>query len=203
MNDMTTSNEWDDFASGWDSNDDVRIYAQRAFDSWTTRVAPLISNLPGSRVLDFGCGTGLLSEKLASVCNQIVAVDTSTAMIDVLRSKIRESEIDNVTTVAIAISAATIAETADLHNKFDMIVASSVCSFLPDYETTLGDLSSLLKPGGYFIQWDWLADMPVTRIQNAFDASGLVSHNIDEGFVMNSDKDSMPVVMGIGRLTTG
>ena len=203
MNDMTTSNEWDDFASGWDSNDEARIYAQKAFASWAKKVAPLISNLPGSRVLDFGCGTGLLSEKLATVCHQIVAVDTSTAMIEVLRKKIRESEIGNVTTLSIAISAATISKSAELHGKFDMIVASSVCSFLPDYETTLGDLSSLLKPGGYFIQWDWLADMPVTRIQNAFDASGLVSHNIDEGFVMNSDKKSMPVVIGIGRLPTG
>jgi 2-polyprenyl-3-methyl-5-hydroxy-6-metoxy-1,4-benzoquinol methylase len=203
MNDMTTSNEWDDFASGWDSNDDARIYAQRAFASWAKKVAPLISNLSGSRVLDFGCGTGLLSEKLATVCNQIVAVDTSTAMLDVLRKKIRESEISNVTTLSIAISAATIGESTELHGKFEMIVASSVCSFLPDYETTLGDLSSLLKPGGYFIQWDWLADMPVTRIQNAFDASGLVSRNIDEGFVMSSDNNSMPVVMGIGRLTTG
>jgi 2-polyprenyl-3-methyl-5-hydroxy-6-metoxy-1,4-benzoquinol methylase len=202
MNDMTASNEWDDFASGWDSNDDARIYAQRAFASWTKKVAPLIFNLPGSRVLDFGCGTGLLSEKLATVCHQIVAVDTSTAMIEVLRGKIRDSEISNVTTLSTAVSAATIGESAELHNKFDMIVASSVCSFLPDYETTLGDLSSLLKPGGYFIQWDWLADMSVTRIQNAFDASGLVGHNIDEGFVMNSDKKSMPVVMGIGRLPT-
>jgi hypothetical protein len=43
----------------------------------------------------------------------------------------------------------------------------------------------------------------VTRIQNAFDASGLISHNIDEGFAMNSDKKSMPVVMGIGGLPIG
>lgn len=200
MNDMTTSNEWDNFAPDWDSNDDVQIYAQKAFDLWTEKVAPLISNLPGSRVLDFGCGTGLLSERLAAVCNQIVAVDTSAAMIDVLRKKLREAEIDNVTTLSIAISATTIDESADLRNKFDMIVASSVCSFLPDYEGTLGDLSALLKPGGYFIQWDWLADMPVPRIQNAFDASGLVTHNIEEEFTMITDNESIQVVMGIGRL---
>ena len=121
-------------------------------------------------------------------------------MIDVLRKKMREARIDNVTTLPMAISAATIDASADLRDKFDMIVASSVCSFLPDYEGTLGDLSSLLKPGGYFIQWDWLTDMPVPRIQSAFDASGLISHYIEEGFSMNTENELMRVVMGIGRL---
>ena len=200
MNDITTSNEWDDYASDWDSNDDVRIYAQNAFDSWTSKVAPLISNLPGSQVLDFGCGTGILSERLATVCKQVVAVDTSAAMIEVLRKKILNADIDNISTLSCAINAAMINESADLHSKFDMIVASSVCSFLPDYEKTLGNLSSLLKPGGYFVQWDWLVDMPVSRIQSAFDASGLISHNIEEEFALETNNESMRVVMGIGRL---
>lgn len=200
MNDTTTSNEWDEFASGWDANDDVRTYAQKAFESWTRKVAPLISNLSASRALDFGCGTGLLGEKLATICKQVVAVDTSTRMIDVFRRKLDDAGTDNVTTLSIAINAATIDASADLHDKFDMIVASSVCSFLPNYATTLRDLSSLLKPGGYFIQWDWLADMPASRIQSAFDMSGLVSQYIEEEFVMNSGNESMPVVMAIGQL---
>ncbi|MCH8334286.1 MAG: class I SAM-dependent methyltransferase [Proteobacteria bacterium] len=41
-----------------------------------------------------------------------------------------------------------------LTEKFDLVVASSVCSFLPDYNSTLRDLSSALKPGGLFVQWE-------------------------------------------------
>ena len=39
------------------------------------------------RVLDFGCGTGLLTEKIAPLVNEIVAIDSSPKMIEVLRKK--------------------------------------------------------------------------------------------------------------------
>ena len=38
---------------------------------------------------------------------------------------------------------------------FDLIVASSVCAFVPDYQQTLSDLQLLLKEDGVFVQWDW------------------------------------------------
>ena len=197
---MTMSNDWDDFASGWDTNEDVQIYAQKAFDSLTSKVFAVVSDLSAGRVLDFGCGTGLLSEKLALTCDQIVAVDTSMRMIDVLHEKIITARIGNITTLSTAISAATVSESVELASKFDMVVASSVCSFLPDYEATLPVLASLLKSAGHFVQWDWLADMPVARIQSAFDASGLVALSIEQEFSMNADENPMPVVMGVGRL---
>ncbi len=199
MIDTVTPNEWDDYATGWDSNDDVQTYAEKAFDSWARNVAPLLSGLFKSRVLDFGCGTGLLTEKLAPLCGHIVAVDISEKMIDVLRSKLIEAGTNNVTALQIAINASTIEACPELSGKFDLIVASSVCSFLPDYEATLGNLSSVMNAGGCFVQWDWLADMPAERIQGAFAASGLIAHGVEEVFAMESEGKSMPVVMGIGR----
>lgn len=197
---MMMPNDWDDRAADWDANNDVQTYARNAYNSWSAKVAPLVADLPASRVLDFGCGTGLLTEKFAAVCAVVVAVDTSAAMIDVLRRKVIDAGIDNVTALPLTISADTIKKSAELAIGFDLVVASSVCSFLPDYEATLADLCSLLKPGGYFIQWDWLADMPASRIQSAFDSANLDRHSIEEVFALNSGKDSMPVVMGVGRL---
>jgi len=121
-------------------------------------------------------------------------------MINVLREKVKEAGIENISPLLVAINAGTINEHAEFDRKFDLIVASSVCSFLPDYEATLGDLASMLSPGGYFMQWDWLADMPVARIQSAFDGAGLICHGIEEEFAMTADEDSSPVVMGIGRM---
>ncbi len=60
-----TQNSWDEAATGWDTRADTRLYAERAFESWNRKIAPLVSYLTESRVLDFGCGTGLLTEKLA------------------------------------------------------------------------------------------------------------------------------------------
>ncbi len=43
----------------------------------------------------------------------------------------------------------------DSSSDFDLIYASSVCSFLPDYESAIIALARLLKRGGYFVQLDW------------------------------------------------
>lgn len=192
-------NEWDDFAGDWDSNDDAQTYAQKAFDSWIQNVFPLISDLSISRILDFGCGTGLLTEKFAPIVDEIVAVDTSARMIELLQRKTANSVIDNVTALQITVNTATINERPELADKFDLIVASSVCSFLSDYEGTLDDLASVISGGGYFVQWDWLADMPVKRIRSAFEASGLISQSIEEAFALDAHGESMSVVMGVGR----
>jgi len=194
--------EWDEFAPGWDSNDDVRTYAAMAFDSWNRKVGPMVGDLPNCRALDFGCGTGLMTEKLAPICGQVLAVDTSAKMLDVLRQKISDMDISNVTAMKVAVNATTVRENPDLASKFDLIVASSVCSFLPDYETTLCNLVSVLNPGGLFVQWDWLADMSVDRIRSAFEFAGLVDAGIEEAFTMDTGDESMTVVMGIGLLST-
>lgn len=190
---------WDYHAVGWDGNKDVRIFAAKAFDSFNKRVAPLIPNLADGRILDFGCGTGLLSEKFAPLCKHIVAVDTSAKMIDMLRDKMIAKGIENVTPLHTAINTGTVRRRPELAEKFDLIVASSVCSFLPDYEATLRDLSSMMKPGGCFVQWDWLADMPIDRIRDAYEATGLAVLCVEEAYTMEMEDESMPVVMGVAQ----
>ena len=194
-----TTNEWDDFATDWDVNDDVREYSEKAFHSWQKKVAPAISDLSKCRVLDFGCGTGLLAEKLARKCGQVVAVDSSPKMVEVLDRKIEQSGTTNIVTSNITVNARSAKDHPLLASKFDLIVASSVCSFLTDYDATLRDLSSLIKPGGWFVQWDWISDMPEERISKAFRAAKLVEHSVVTAFSMESNGEKSPVIMGIGR----
>jgi 2-polyprenyl-3-methyl-5-hydroxy-6-metoxy-1,4-benzoquinol methylase len=193
------SDEWDDHAVGWDANKDVRIFAEKAFESLRAKIAPLVPNLADIRVLDFGCGTGLLSEKLAPLCGHIVAVDTSSRMIDVLRRKVKDEGIENITPLQTVINAATLRQRPELTDKFDLIVASSVCNFLPDYQATLRDFSSMMKPGGCFVQWDWLADMPIDRIRDAYAAAGLKIIVAEEAFVMEMGDEPMPIAMGLAQ----
>jgi 2-polyprenyl-3-methyl-5-hydroxy-6-metoxy-1,4-benzoquinol methylase len=194
-----TENEWDDFATEWDVDEDVREYAEKAFHSWQLKVAPAFSDLSNSRVLDFGCGTGLLAEKLAAKCGQVVAIDSSPKMIEVLNNKIEQSTVANIVASDLTVNTATIRDHPVFADRFDLIVASSVCSFLPDYKSTLCDLSLLLKPNGWFVQWDWISDMPEERIRDAFKMCGLFEQSIEQSFSMESNGKATPVVMGIGR----
>lgn len=194
-----TTNLWDDRAAGWDADEDVRTYAGLVFQSLTGTLAPFLPNLTGRRVLDFGCGTGLLSEKLAPLGAEIVAVDTSAKMIDVLRDKLTHSSLENVIPLQIELGPSAIREHPMFAQGYDLILASSVCSFLPDYAAALRDLSQLLRPGAHFAQWDWLEDMPIDRIRKAYAATGWQTLLVEEAFTITVQGEPLPVVLGLAR----
>ena len=123
---MTDS--WDDYALEWDSNGDAINYSEKAYKSLLQVV-----KIENKNILDFGCGTGLLTEKMASSAKTIVALDLSSKMISVLNSK----NIRNVISISEPLTTELIKNSTAFENKLNIIVASSVCSFLPDYESTL------------------------------------------------------------------
>ena len=191
------SESWDDYAEEWDKNEDAISYSEKTFETLTNEV-----RLEGLNVLDFGCGTGLLTEKISKLANQIVALDSSRKMVSILENK----NIPNVTTISKPISESLIKENSLLHNKFDLIVASSVFSFLPEFEETLVMLKSLLVPSGLLIQWDWLSskDDPefgfsVERVSSAYSKTGFDIKSITNPFSHVSPKGNTPVLMGIAK----
>jgi 2-polyprenyl-3-methyl-5-hydroxy-6-metoxy-1,4-benzoquinol methylase len=189
------SDSWDDYADGWDSNPDVIEYSEKAFDSLSK-----FTSLEGLNVLDFGCGTGQLTEKIARVASSVVAIDSSSKMIEVLKNK----NIHNVNSLSCEISRNSINNNPVFEADFDLIVASSVCAFVPDYEKTLSELKLLLKEGGTFVQWDWKRsneedDFGFTNeiIATAYSNVGLSLIRVTEEFSLTSEKGTMQVLMGI------
>jgi len=194
-----SEDEWAEYAGGWDDNVDTRRYAGMAFDSWKQDVSTLLPELASGRVLDFGCGTGLLAERFLPLCRELVGVDPSPGMMAVFNGKISKRCSKNITGLTCQVNHETIASLPQLSEGFDLIIASSVCSFLPDYEATLVDLSALLNAGGFFVQWDWATDMPAKRMDDAFSAAGLCSVSTDQAFEIEIDGQSLPVRMGVAK----
>ena len=191
------SNEWDEYAENWDIDPTVEEYAKNAFSSLLENI-----DINGLTVLDFGCGTGLLTQLMSPNVNSIVAIDPSSEMIKKLDNKV----LDNVSSISDYLSKELVRNHPELNCKFDLIVASSVCGFLPDYEETLSLLNTLLKSGGLFVQWDWLSEDDSTdmglskkRVKQALEANQFVDINITSPFVMSNSKGSMPVLMAIGK----
>ncbi|SHE91920.1 Methyltransferase domain-containing protein [Microbulbifer donghaiensis] len=194
-----SNNTWDDYAEGWDSNSDVITYAERAFQSLTDAI-----DCKGARILDFGCGTGLLTEKLSAQASTIVALDPSAKMISVLNDK----HLQNVITIQSELTQGLLDQNKHLQTRFDLIVASSALAFVPDYKKTLLLLKQLLTENGRLVQWDWLkknadAGMGFTgeEIANAFREAGLADIQVSVPFSMRADGNSMEVVMGIATNT--
>ncbi len=71
------SNEWDDAAAGWDDDEAVRSFTAAAHTSLLAVLARADKSLDGAKALDFGRGTGLLTERLAPVCRSIDAEEQS------------------------------------------------------------------------------------------------------------------------------
>lgn len=190
-------NEWDDYAEGWDIDLTVKVYAKNAFSELTANI-----DINDLAVLDFGCGTGSLTKLMSPYAKSVLAIDSSSEMIKHLNSK----RLSNVCSIADYLSEGLIKSTPELSHQFDLIVASSVCSFLDDYDETLKLLSSLLKDGGRFVQWDWYAEsesseMGLTeqRVANALLETGFDVIKITKPFVMTSSKGNMPVLMAIAK----
>lgn len=190
--------EWDDYAATWDEDEAVRLYADNAFASLRTQLEASQRALAGARVWDFGCGTGLLSVRLAEAGAQVLATDASTAMVEVLDRKIR----GGVQGVRTRVGGAD-----DVEEPFDLIVCSSVCAFLDDYPGTVKVFAERLAPDGWLVQWDWALNpdaeepfgLTVDQIRAAHEGAGLEVLRADVGFHAAIGDKTMAPLMGVGR----
>ncbi|MBO9433710.1 methyltransferase domain-containing protein [Ruegeria sp. R13_0] len=198
------TDDWNDYADGWDDNSDVRRYASCAFTTLDEHLDIRGKNWRSKRVLDFGCGTGLLAEKIAPHVEEVVAVDTSENMIAVLQEK----QLQNVRAVHGDILAGGVPELENGFSEFDLICASSVCAFLPDYNGAVAVLAGLLNKGGHFVQWDWQASdddgfgLTLKQMKAALEAARLGSIRAERIFEFKSDEQVMPVLIGAGIRNT-
>lgn len=184
--------DWDECAATWDSDEMVQQYCGKAFNS----LNGIVDVSKVESLLDFGSGTGLLTCKLAPTCNRIVAIDPSKAMIDVLTAK----NLPNVAAIGDFLTADLIANTPCLQEKFDLIVASSVCSFLPNYAETVALLYSLLKPNGHFVQWDWQSEaFSKAYVETTLTTTGFSDVRILEPFSFaGENEEEVAVLMAVG-----
>ena len=103
----------------------------------------------GARVLDAGCGTGLLTLSLLRVLKrpaEITAVDLSGRSLQTARRAVRKLGTDPRHRVAFVRADALSLPFPD--DSFDLVVTSGVLEYLPLREG-LGELARVLAPGGY------------------------------------------------------
>ncbi|EPT7320143.1 class I SAM-dependent DNA methyltransferase [Vibrio parahaemolyticus] len=187
--------DWDGLAKNWESNPATEQFAQSVFAQLQQ-----LTQLDGIKVLDFGCGTGQLSQLLSPIVKDIVALDASEAMIEELDKK----ELLNVEPVVDALSRGLVAQHPAFRGQFDLVVASSVLAFVDDVESSLDIAHSLLNEGGYFVHFDWVAEseqdgLTLSRSENALSNAGFVDVEAKKVFDITSDGQTMSVLMGVGR----
>jgi hypothetical protein len=128
-----------------------------------------------------------------------VALDASEAMIEELDKKM----LSNVEPVVDQLTRGLIAQHPAFRNQFDLIVASSVCGFLLNFEETASLIYALLDEKGIFVHWDWLAEdanegLTQESAHQALHAAGFSDIEISIPFELKTQNGkSAPVLMGV------
>lgn len=132
MNETRTKAYYDDFAGTYEVGRD-RGYHALVDELEASTVIPF---LRGKRLLEVGCGTGLVLAKLAPHAASVVGVDLSPGMLALARE--RGLQVHEGSATALPFDDAS----------FDVVCSFKVLAHVPDIEAALREVARVLKPGG-------------------------------------------------------
>lgn len=126
-------------AASWDENP-VRV---KLATEVAQAIRETVALTPEMNVLDFGCGTGLVTLALQPHVGAMTGVDSSAGMLDTLRAKVERAQLKNVTTRLLDV------EKGDrIEGRFDLIVSSMTLHHIREVAPLLTLFHAILKPGG-------------------------------------------------------
>lgn len=123
-------------SSKWDAADYVRNGA--FVPALGAPVVQLLAPLAGERILDLGCGDGILTQVLVDAGAEVIAVDASESMVAAARER------GLVASVADG-------EKLGFSEEFDAVFSNAALHWMLDGAAVAGGVFRALKPGGRFV----------------------------------------------------
>ena len=164
---------------GWNSSLTGEPIPEAAMREWveTTvdRIERSLANPSEARILEIGCGTGLLLWRLAPKCAVYVGTDFSPTVLEVLEQRLVGANLGNV-----HLHQARADEFRDLESqRFDAVVVNSVAQYFPSLDYFLEVLKKawgVLDPGGFL----FLGDLRNLRLHRTFCTAAELASAPDE-----------------------
>ena len=130
-------NDYDKYASAYDADIEDNVY--NALYERPATLA-LVGDVAGRRVLDAGCGSGVLSQALAASGAAVTGVDLSTNLLAIARHRLGPD---------VPLIQADLGRQLPIRSStFDVVVASLVMHYLHDWSGPLSEFRRVLAPGG-------------------------------------------------------
>jgi len=140
-------------------------------------ISQQVALTPQTRVMEFGCGTGLLATQLQPLVHSIVGADTSQGMLDVFKSKIAKLELHNVRAAWIDP-----AKSDPLAGNYDLIVSSMTLHHVEVIEPLIAQFHKITAPGGHLC----IADLDLEAGRFHDDNSGVFHFGFDRHRLRNA-----------------
>lgn len=132
---------------GWDlaAHDYEPLWQTQLAEAQST-LLDLASPLPGERVLDIACGTGLVTFHAARAVGPhgcVLGIDLSGQMVDAARRRAEDLELPNCSFARMDAEKLALADAS-----FDVALCALGLMYMPDPEQALHEMRRVLRPGG-------------------------------------------------------
>jgi 2-polyprenyl-6-hydroxyphenyl methylase/3-demethylubiquinone-9 3-methyltransferase len=137
--------KFNDFATDW-WDENGRMKSLHDINPLRLEYILQQTDLKGKRVLDVGCGGGILTEKIAQQAGVTVGIDASSHMTAIARAHAEQSNLDicyidtNIEDI-----------TQFTEQGFDLILCMELLEHVPSYESVIVACKKVLNPGGTII----------------------------------------------------
>jgi ubiquinone/menaquinone biosynthesis C-methylase UbiE len=125
---------------------------------------------PDMNVLDFGCGTGLLTIQLQPSVHSIAGIDSSQGMLDVLNTKIAKLKLTNVSARLVDLDKGDI-----LTGNYHLVVSSMTLHHIKEIRPLFDQFYNVLAPSGYLC----IADLDLDNGRFHEDNTGVLHFGFD------------------------
>jgi ubiquinone/menaquinone biosynthesis C-methylase UbiE len=134
-------------------------------------------------VMDFGCGTGLLTIQLQPLVNSIMGIDSSQGMLDIFRMKIAQQNLTNVKALFLDLDKGDV-----LTGHYHLVVCNMTLHHINEIRPLFEQFYKVTAPGGYLCIADLDSDAGQFHDSNTgvchfgFDRATLRKIFIEAGF---------------------
>jgi trans-aconitate methyltransferase len=101
-------------------------------------VVELLAPRPGERILDIGCGDGVLTERLAALGCKVIGVDGSAAQVEAARARGLDARVVD-------------GQALDFKAEFDAVFSNAALHWMKRADTVIDGVWRALRPGGRFV----------------------------------------------------
>lgn len=146
-------------------------------------------------VLDFGCGTGLVSLRLQPLVRSVTGVDSSKGMLDVFKEKIKSRNLTNVRTQYLDIG-----QGYSLEGSYHLIVSSMTFHHIKEIRPVLDQFYKISASSGYLCIADLDPDEGKFHDNNdgifhfGFDRAALRRNFMEAGFEDIRDRTAAEII---------